>query len=957
MPAVLLVLSFALVQSTTVAAPLAVTIHSPADGDVVTAKVCPFSACTGTFQFEVEVTGAPMERVIIHLINDSGPGNSFDQPLCLTDPIEHESCPDPPQTFMRPLTILEGEWTVHVEVVRDSGSETTPPIHLTVLPHNETPPGTVALAAVTPNEGSPPILLRDATPGDPALYSKATAVTITGDNLADNPFLEVYVAPKPFNETTYTQESALPTSDWCLFQATILDQGTNGPGDDFLVVEVPDIPLETPTLCGFTPGPSGSIFSKEWRWLVHDKWIREERVHAWWAIPSPRQGDPAQDAPPFQMAKSPYPLIDGFGFDNEESDPKYYEFLTVFGNNAYLCVGAFGVCATRLPDPLYHILWWPIYNLAVGSTGGSCNGIAATSLRFAREELQPEDFITEVHYPAGFEERGEPATYEDSNFCTPVCSPPKPDNLWATIRMNHGVQISREFLLEIIDTLGEAIFDPNDVTSIKGVPNATLERVRANPRGYVLCFFQPGKGHCVTPYRVAGNKIMIYDNNEPLDDDLYIEIAGGDYDYPARSKDPNHGNAIMAFPIGIWQNGRHLLGLSDLVALIDGDVVEFLYMIAVGSGDMVVTNEAGGRWGWEDDGTFTDSLTGAVTIPPLGPQDEPSHAMPLLVAMNQPAPTVQMNADGGSYNFLTGAGGHLLQIEADAPAGDKDQIQLGYEAAKLASMQFTPQHATTSFVPRVGLAIDEEESALFHWLGLAVPGGESVSFGADKNARAVSYHNDTGTPTHHLLALDYGSGAGESAGRMLYGPFDVPAGASQRVLLANWPEVSEVVSELDLDGDGTADVSTAVPGRPGEMPTAQGVSADLMLAQSASQNSVLPGQAVTFTTTVTNAGPENATGVTLVDAFSTTGELSAPAITGATCAIENGVSCDLGTLAAGATLSITYVATPTVTATLSSAAFVFGNEGDPDPTNNSVVVAVDVANRAQESILLPLIER
>jgi hypothetical protein len=349
--------------------------------------------------------------------------------------------------------------------------------------------------------------------------------------------------------------------------------------------------------------------------------------------------------------------------------------------------------------------------------------MASTSLRFAREELQTEDYRSIVHYPVGFTEAGNPAIYRDSNICTPFCSPPKPDNLWATIRMNHGVQISREFLFQIIDTLGEAIFDPNDVTSIKGVPNATLERVRANPQGFVICFFQPGKGHCVTPYRVEGNRIWIYDNNEPFKTDRYIDIDG-DYDYPLRNKEPNHGNAIMAFPISIWQHGRHLLGLSDLTSVIDGDIVDFLYMVAVGSGDMTVTNDAGGRWGWEDDGTFTDHLFGTVSIPPLGPQAEPSHAMPLLVAMNQPAPTVQINADGGNYSFITGAGGHLLQIEANAPAGDKDHIGLGYAAQVLSSMEFTPQHTTTSFVPRVGLAINEQESALFQWSGLAVPGGK-----------------------------------------------------------------------------------------------------------------------------------------------------------------------------------------------------------------------------------------
>ena len=79
-----------------------------------------------------------------------------------------------------------------------------------------------------------------------------------------------------------------------------------------------------------------------------------------------------------------------------------------------------------------------------------------------------------------------------------------------------------------------------------------------------------------------------------------------------------------------------------------------------------------------------------------------------------------------------------MSVEANAPACDKDQLHLGYDATLLNSIEFTPQSATNSFVARVGLAMDEEESALFHWQGLSVPGGMSVGFGADKAARAVS---------------------------------------------------------------------------------------------------------------------------------------------------------------------------------------------------------------------------
>ena len=82
----------------------------------------------------------------------------------------------------------------------------------------------------------------------------------------------------------------------------------------------------------------------------------------------------------------------------------------------------------------------------------------------------------------------------------------------------------------------------------------------------------------------------------------------------------------MAFPIDIWKGGRHLLGIQELAALVSGDFVEFLFMIAVGVGDMTVTNATGGRWGFEQDGSFADSLLGALSVPPLGPQAVPSRA-------------------------------------------------------------------------------------------------------------------------------------------------------------------------------------------------------------------------------------------------------------------------------------------------------------------------------------------
>jgi uncharacterized repeat protein (TIGR01451 family) len=929
------------------AAQAGIAILSPPDGETRVADPCPFPVCTAAFPSQVQVTGDPVDYLDFEVTPDVGLGSTF--PICSPpDPIEGKpGCPLPPVVINTGLLLREGTWTVVVRARRGALEERSTPIRVTVLPSGLTPAGTISLSSVAPLSGAPAILARDPGPAHPdGIRTAPGETTIVGRNLDNNPFLEVHVSPIRPGEPPLTADSGLPVGNWCTYPARILGKGPLPGGLSFLKVELPALPLEAPTSCTVPPGASGSIFAKQWRWLIHDRWIRPERQHDWWAIPTP-QALPWRDAPPFRMAKPPYPLIDGFGFKNKATEPRYKEFLTVFGNNAYICVGAFGFCATHVPDPLYHLVWWPIYDLVIGGTGGSCNGISATSLLMSREELQTEPFSPDVRYPVGFDQADDPARYSDPDWCTPVCSPPRPDNLWAHIRMNHGVQFSREFLFEVLDTLGEAIFDPNDVGSIRGVPQATLERVAADPRGYVLCFFAPGNGHCVTPFAVEGNQMLVYDNNNPGDAFRYIEVAGGDYSYPARADEPNGGNAIMAFPIDIWKEGRHLLGLQELVKLVKGDVVEFLFMIATGAGDMTVTTEAGGRWGFEEDGSFTDSLLGALSVPPLGPQAAPSRAMPLLLAMNQPAPTVQLNARGGRYLWSAGAGGHILQLEAsDATDGDKDRLHVDHPGGHLAGFDFTPQRAASRLVPRVGLVIGDQERALFHFLGLSVPGGKRVGFGADKQARAVAFENDTGVPTHHVLALDHVAGPAESHGRMIYGPFEVPDGARQRVRLARWPDVAEVVSELDLDRDGTPDVTEVVPGRPSSTPLAGDPAADLSVSKQVSPARVALGGSATFTVNVTNVGPETATGVELVDAFPAHASVSDVATTLGQCQVEaSAVRCDIGTLAPGDSASVTYRVKPRLPGTLANGATLFGAEGDPDLTNNSAFATLEVPVR------------
>ena len=315
--------------------------------------------------------------------------------------------------------------------------------------------------------------------------------------------------------------------------------------------------------------------------------------------------------------------------------------------------------------------------------------MSATSLLMARNELDIEPFDNRVHHPAGFTSAGDPSTYKDTNFCTPYCSPPKADNLWAHIRMNHGVQFSREFLIEIIETVGEAILAPESGELFNGIPNATRTRIAADPDGFVSCFFKIGNGHCVTPYAVAGDTIHIYDNNEPHSIDREILIQNGDYNYPKRTKEPNQGNAIAAFPISIWKEGRHLFGFSELRKLINGDVVEFLVSIAVGDAEMEVVT-GNGSLGFLGNGARVDHVPGGMMLPLMGPSEAEMRQIPALLAMNQSAPLVRIHAKGSNYTYHTGARGHFLQLASNsAESGGRDDIQLQYEAQSLTGMSFS----------------------------------------------------------------------------------------------------------------------------------------------------------------------------------------------------------------------------------------------------------------------------
>ena len=119
---------------------------------------------------------------------------------------------------------------------------------------------------------------------------------------------------------------------------------------------------------------------------------------------------------------------------------------------------------------------------------------------------------------------------------------------------------------------------------------------------------------------------------------------------------------------------------------------------------------------------------------------------------------------------------------------------------------------------------------------------------------------------------------------------------------------------------------------------AQLPAADLSLTKADSPDPVSTGEKLTYTITVTNNGPSDATGVALTDELPTAApHISATTTQGACDESNDTVTCDLGTLPNGGAATVTIVVSAPAPGTLSNTAAVEANEIDPDTSNNSAV--------------------
>ena len=116
--------------------------------------------------------------------------------------------------------------------------------------------------------------------------------------------------------------------------------------------------------------------------------------------------------------------------------------------------------------------------------------------------------------------------------------------------------------------------------------------------------------------------------------------------------------------------------------------------------------------------------------------------------------------------------------------------------------------------------------------------------------------------------------------------------------------------------------------------------ADVSITKTAAPSPVVAGDDVTYTLTVSNSGPLNATSVTVTDTLPTQMAWVSATPSQGSCSGTTTVTCSLGTINNGSSATITIVATATRAGTFSNTASVTATEFDPDSGNNSSTVPV-----------------
>lgn len=164
------------------------------------------------------------------------------------------------------------------------------------------------------------------------------------------------------------------------------------------------------------------------------------------------------------------------------------------------------------------------------------------------------------------------------------------------------------------------------------------------------------------------------------------------------------------------------------------------------------------------------------------------------------------------------------------------------------------------------------------------------------------------------------------------------------------PTPTEAATATPTTAPTVAPTNTPTNVPPTNTPTPGVQPADVTIAKNGPA-SVLQGLDIAYLLTVSNNGPGAATNVVVTDTPSGVAWTFVPATSDPTCA-SNGttITCNIGSLAAGGSRSVTVTLRPGSVGTLSNTAAISASESDPVPGNNSATAQTRIDPPAQADV-------
>jgi uncharacterized repeat protein (TIGR01451 family) len=189
-----------------------------------------------------------------------------------------------------------------------------------------------------------------------------------------------------------------------------------------------------------------------------------------------------------------------------------------------------------------------------------------------------------------------------------------------------------------------------------------------------------------------------------------------------------------------------------------------------------------------------------------------------------------------------------------------------------------------------------------------------------------------------------------SAGKLTCGPVTVPAGTTQAASTFTVHITSTTAAPAggDCPGSGevdnTASVTTSNDGSDqSTASTCVQAQVDLSVTKSGSPSTQELGQGnITWTIVVTNNGPDEDTGVVVSDPMPAGNAFVSATPSRGTCTGGPILNCTIGTMAAGESVTITLVTTPSAAGAQTNTVTVSGNRPETNTGNNSATATVQV---------------